>query len=114
MAITIKASDLTIRITVSQYTQTLDVGSGTTDVLVQSWTVWANKKNPSGNQIQTQAQPEWNYDTKFTVRYNRHFKSNFKVVDETGTWTINNVSIVDAGYKEWMILSCSKIDDDVS
>lgn len=110
----INISDFNIRITINQLAFTQDEGGGNIQSIVKSWTVWADKKDPFGNQITFQSQQTWNYDTKFKIRYNPVFKVNYSVIDATGTWTINNISVVSAGYKEFMILNCSKINDDLS
>lgn len=108
-------SDMNIRVTIKQWDEnSQDDAGGSSRTLVNSWIVWANKKDPSGNQIANEAQQNWSYSTVFKVRYRVEFKSNFTLTDSTGNWTINSVSVSEAGYKEFMFLNCTKIDGNIS
>ena len=103
-------STLNIRIDIKQWDHTQDEGGG--DIISErnSWTVWANKRNRSGTQLNQEAQQQWQYDTTFTVRYDSRFKSNMTVDHGIERWMINSIEIDNEGHKGFMLLRCSMFD----
>ncbi len=106
-------SVLNIRVTIRQWNVLQDAGRGSYYQLANSWTVWANKSNRSGNQFNGEAQQQWQYNTTFKVRYNSDFKSNFTVLHGTEHWNIDSIEIDNEAFKEFMILRCSLTDINV-
>ena len=106
-------STLNLRVTIRQWSTVQDDGGGATADIAKEWTVWANKRNRSGGQFNDQSQQQWQYDTTFTVRYNRLFKSNMTVDQGSERWQINSVEIDEEGYKGMMLLRCSMTDTNV-
>lgn len=103
-------SVLNIRVTIKQWRFVQDNAGGTYTEEVNSYDVWANKKNRSGSQEAVESQQQWNYETTFTVRYNPLFKSNFTVDHGAQRWVINSIEIVDEASKAFMKLRCSLTD----
>ena len=103
-------SVLNIRVTVRQWNVLQDAGRGSYLELADSWEVWANKRNVSGSQFNTEAQQQWQYETTFKIRYNSDFKSNMTVDEGGARWLINSIEVDNEGYKEFMLLRCSKSD----
>lgn len=103
-------STLNLRVVIKQWNITQDAGLGSIYDERQSFEVWANKRNVSGSQYNSEAQQQWQYDTTFLIRYDSRVKSNF-TVDEGGTrWLINSIEVDSEGYKGMMLLRCSKTD----
>jgi SPP1 family predicted phage head-tail adaptor len=103
-------SVLNLRVTIKQWNATQDAGAGSYYTLANSWTVWANKRNRTGNQFNSEAQQQWQYNTTFMVRYNEDFKSNFTVLHGTEHWNIDSIEIDSESYKGMMLLRCSHSD----
>ena len=103
-------SDLNLRITVRQWNVLQDNGGGSYYELADSWTVWANKRNVSGSQVNVEAQQQFYYDTTFKIRYNADFKSNMTVDYGSERWLINSIEVDSESYKEFMYLRCSRTD----
>ena len=87
-----------------------DAAAGSYPEEVQSWDVWANKRNRSGSHFTVEAQEQWSYETTFTVRYNPLFKSNFTVDHGSQRWKINSIEIDDEASKDFMKLRCTYSD----
>lgn len=102
------------RITISQYRPVQDNAGGVSYELVTSFEVWANKKNRTGNNVYNEAQPQWNYETTFTIRYNDSVKSNFYVTSDNTMYKINSIEIDNEAYKGMMKLRCVTTDENVN
>ncbi len=110
-------STLNIRVTIKQWNFLQDAGGGSYYDERQSFDTWANKRNVSGSQFNSEAQQQWQYNTVFTVRYNPAIKSNFTIDESNGQrWDIDEIKVVNEGYKAMMELRCttSDINIDVS
>jgi len=103
-------SKFNIRVTIKQWRDVFDAMGGNTKEEVNSYPVWANKKNRSGSQSAVESQHQWIYETTFTVRYNPLFKSNFTVDHGAQRWVINSIEIDDEASKAFMKLRCSLTD----
>lgn len=80
---------------------------------VTSWLMWAKVEQRSGSAMLAHGQQVWTYDTKITVRYqaSRKIQSNMSVIYEGAKYKINNVAVEKEGYKERIVLRCSKTDE---
>lgn len=103
-------SRLNLRVTIRQWNVLQDTGGGSYYELANSWTVWASKRNRTGNQFNNEAQQQWQYNTTFTIRYNPAFKSNMTVDHGNERWLIESIEIDNEAYKGLMILNCSTSD----
>jgi len=103
-------STLNSRVTISQWNIEVDAGGGPYYELHDSFEVWANKRNRSGNQFNTEAQQQWQYETTFMIRYDVRVKSNFTVDHGIERWLINSIEIDSEAYKGMMLLRCSTSD----
>jgi head-tail adaptor len=103
-------SVLNLRVTIKQWGSTQDQGLGSYYTLANSWGVWANKRNRTGSQYNSEAQQQYQYETTFEIRYDERFKSNMTVDHGSERWTINSIEIVKEAYKSMMYLRCSTSD----
>lgn len=106
-------SDLNIRVVIRQWDVLQDSGGGTYYQIENSWTVWANKRNRSGSQFNSEAQEQWQYNTTFKIRYNPLFKSNMTIDEGSQRWKIDSIEIDNESYKEFMFCRCSTSDIDL-
>ncbi len=103
-------SVLNLRVVIRQWNVLQDAGAGSYYELANSWTVWAGKQNRSGNQFNSEAQQQWQYETTFLIRHNPDFKSNMTVDHGSERWLINSIEIDNEAYKGMMKLRCSTSD----
>lgn len=99
-------------ITIKQYTSTQDAAGGSQSVLANTYSVWAKVENRNGSTQTTNAQTQWNYDYKITIRYDKlkNIKQNDQAEYDGKTLLINSLQIQDEGKKSLLVLRCSTLD----
>lgn len=104
-------SRLNKRVTIKQWRNVQDNAAGTSyDEEVTSFEVWANKKNRTGSNTYNAMQPQWNYETTFTIRHDERVKSNFTVDSDGQRYKIDSIEIDNDAYKGMMKLRCTTTD----
>ena len=104
------AGQLNRIVTIENWSYTTNLQGNSVGSVAESWNQRANVQDTSGRQFTDDAQQQWRYDIKVTVRVSlsNPVSSNSTLVYEGFRYTINDVSIDSEGHKSFYILRCSK------
>lgn len=100
---------LNTRITIKSYTNAVDAGGGSSKVLDEEYTTWANAENRTGQADYANGQRQAGYDYRFKIRaHTSRTVTTANVVELKGNeMIINSVQNVDEGKISFLILKCS-------
>lgn len=103
----INASDLNRQVTLESYDYSQNDSGGTSAVLAEQITTWANIVQLSGGDVINQGQDKNFSDFKITIRYRPQITENWNIVYEGMTLKIKQMQVDNPAYKRYIIISAS-------
>lgn len=111
-----RAGELNRVITFETWQYAQDAGGGATGTVVETWNQRAkildrnSYRSALGAVDDSQAQQQWSFQFKITVRFLRTVTANNTLLYEGFRYVINEVGVNMEGHKRWYVLRCSKTE----
>lgn len=104
------------RVEIKRYTSAKNDFGGLSTVLTGAWYKWADVFDRSGSSNRDYSQLKWDYTHQIVMRYEkeRPTRSNDMIFYDYIPYKINNISIKTEAGKQWEVISCTKIDENIN